>query len=54
MCGIAGFANISKANFEIDDNILIAMQEKIKHRGPDGYGIWKNSQNNIGFAPQTS
>lgn len=50
MCGIAGFANISKTNFEVDENLLLSMQEKIKHRGPDGFGIWKNDQGMIGLA----
>lgn len=50
MCGIAGFANIFKSNFKVEDHLLLAMQEKIKHRGPDGFGIWKNENLGVGLA----
>jgi asparagine synthase (glutamine-hydrolysing) len=50
VCGIAGFYNLSKSNFTVDDNLLDAMQQNLLHRGPDDYGIWKSDQNQIGFA----
>ena len=46
MCGIAGYINFNNKN--ISSDILFSMSEAIKHRGPDGYGIWLD--NHIGLA----
>ena len=43
MCGIAGY--ISKRY--LPENTINQMIDKLKHRGPDSSGIWKNSQMNI-------
>ena len=37
MCGIAG---IVKRNVIRDKNIINSMVESIKHRGPDGMGVY--------------
>ena len=37
MCGIAG---IVKRNIIRDKNIINSMVESIKHRGPDGKGVY--------------
>ena len=50
MCGIAGFLNLSKNNFKVDEDLLNLMQEKLNHRGPDGFGIWKSDEHQIGLA----
>ncbi|MCL4361606.1 asparagine synthase (glutamine-hydrolyzing) [Candidatus Dependentiae bacterium] len=50
MCGIAGFANLNNSNFFIDEKLLQSMHQCISHRGPDGFGIWKSDQLQIGLA----
>ena len=50
MCGIAGYLNLSKNNFSIDESVLQSMQQAMVHRGPDGYGIWKSDEHGVGFA----
>lgn len=49
MCGLAGYANILKTNFELDLSLLHAMQEKISHRGPDGFRTWHSDHHHVGF-----
>jgi asparagine synthase (glutamine-hydrolysing) len=50
MCGIAGFYDLSQQNITIKAALLAAMQKKLAHRGPDGYGIWKSDEHSIGLA----
>ncbi len=45
MCGITGICNFD--NSPVPINILNRMTEAVKHRGPDGDGVWVNS--NIGL-----
>lgn len=49
MCGIAGFFNISQPSFFVDDRLLFHMQEKLVHRGPNGYRIWKHQEHGLGI-----
>ncbi|ELV8648908.1 asparagine synthase (glutamine-hydrolyzing), partial [Vibrio fluvialis] len=44
MCGIYGVVN-KKVQHDEMMNVL----KKINHRGPDGYGIWKSEDGNIGL-----
>jgi len=46
MCGIAGVISTSI----IEHKNLEALIGPIKHRGPDGSGIWINNEKNVGFA----
>ncbi len=50
MCGIAGYINLNKTNFYVDDGLLQKMQQAMVHRGPDDSGIWKSNEHGIGFA----
>ena len=50
MCGIAGYVNLSNTKKTIDENLLTRMQEKLVHRGPDDFGIWKSEIHQIGLA----
>ena len=50
MCGIAGYLNLTNSTQPIDENLLLAMQRALAHRGPDGGGIWKSDENQVGFA----
>lgn len=46
MCGITGIVNLD--NNRINKKILLAMNQALKHRGPDDKGFW--IENNIGLA----
>jgi asparagine synthase (glutamine-hydrolysing) len=47
MCGISGIAHFNGCPVE-QDNIAL-MVESIKHRGPDGQGVWFNNKQNVAF-----
>ena len=49
MCGIAGFCNLSKSNFSVDESLLDKMQQTLAHRGPDGYRIWSSPKHEVGL-----
>jgi len=49
MCGIAGFLNISRSTFSVEDHVLERMQQSIAHRGPDGYRIWTSQEHELGL-----
>lgn len=46
MCGIAGQINFSK---QVDEKNIIAMTEAIRHRGPDGDGVYLNKSKTVGL-----
>ncbi len=48
MCGIAGI--FSKNEDDVSQAKLTLMSEKIKHRGPDGFGFWISEDRKLGFA----
>jgi len=48
MCGIAGIWH-SNNDFEVY-KIASKMAEKIHHRGPDDYGIWKDDHSQLAFS----
>jgi len=48
MCGYVGY--ISKNEKEINVKILEDMAKKIRHRGPDNFGIWVDTQFGFGVA----
>jgi asparagine synthase (glutamine-hydrolysing) len=50
MCGIAGIANVNGHRIPQMKSRLIAMNELIKHRGPDGEGFWVHPAGQVGFA----
>jgi asparagine synthase (glutamine-hydrolysing) len=47
MCGIAGIVNIGR-NAEVSRELLENMISAVRHRGPDGFGFYKD--NGIGLA----
>lgn len=51
MCGIAGIKKISGQYPNLDKHLRV-MGELIKHRGPDGNGIWSNEAHGVGFMHQ--
>ena len=50
MCGLSGFINLSKSQIKVEENLLIAMQQKLKHRGPDAFSHWKSDEHQIGLS----
>ena len=46
MCGIVGVASI---NHQINKDWLNLGIKELNHRGPDGEGIWWDSENKVGF-----
>jgi asparagine synthase (glutamine-hydrolysing) len=50
MCGIAGFLMPQGGNAETLRAQAAAMGEAIRHRGPDGDGVWIDAANGVGFA----
>lgn len=48
MCGIAGI--ISPNQEHINTYVLQRMGEALRHRGPDGEGIWINEAKKVGFS----
>ena len=49
MCGLVGAYQYS-GNFSVTPDYLIKMRDSMKHRGPDGCGIWISDNKNIGLA----
>ncbi|MBE7509912.1 MAG: hypothetical protein HS118_06935 [Bacteroidia bacterium] len=47
MCGIAGI--ISFSDKPVSSEQLISMSETLRHRGPDGDGVWINAEKNVGL-----
>lgn len=52
MCGIAGIIDLKHQPIERLEHKLSAMGELLRHRGPDGRGVWQNTNNLIGFSHQ--
>lgn len=48
MCGISGI--ISHQGFDINIHQLKLMSDALIHRGPDGSGVWINTQKTAGFS----
>jgi len=46
MCGIAGQINFNKP---VDEENIVAMTEAIRHRGPDGDGVYLNQEKTAGL-----
>jgi asparagine synthase (glutamine-hydrolysing) len=52
MCGIAGVFQLACGSIAGMDQKLGAMNHLLRHRGPDGSGVWVHPQQHIGFAHQ--
>ncbi|MGB0370672.1 MAG: asparagine synthase (glutamine-hydrolyzing) [Opitutales bacterium] len=50
MCGIAGALHLGKGRIEGLKEHLDLMSTLIRHRGPDGQGVWENRQKFVGLA----
>jgi asparagine synthase (glutamine-hydrolysing) len=49
MCGIAGVLNLTDRP-PTEEMTLLRMLEMIRHRGPDGFGIYRDAQVGLGSA----
>src|SRR5439155_12723201 len=52
MCGIAGIVDTRLQYVPGLESRLRAMQDLLRHRGPDGAGVWTHPNEQIGFAHQ--
>jgi asparagine synthase (glutamine-hydrolysing) len=50
MCGIAGIFEYGRASGGIEESVLLRMRETIRHRGPDGEGLFVSPDRRLGFA----
>ena len=50
MCGIAGVLNLSLTEIPNLDRRLEAMNQLLRHRGPDGEGAWQHERRSVGLA----
>ncbi|MCP4132486.1 MAG: asparagine synthase (glutamine-hydrolyzing) [bacterium] len=49
MCGIAGVFGFAQSNFQVTESFVTGMREAMAHRGPDGFGTWISTKQNIGL-----
>ncbi len=49
MCGLSGALVFKNSTFQIEHPYIQAMIDTIKHRGPDGEGIWISDDRKIGL-----
>lgn len=49
MCGLSGVLVFQSSNFRIERPFIQAMIDTIKHRGPDGEGVWIAKDAKVGF-----
>jgi len=50
MCGIAGVLNLSLTEIPNLERRLEAMNQLLRHRGPDGEGAWQHERRSVGLA----
>lgn len=50
MCGIVGVARIAPSASPLDTGLVSRMRDRMSHRGPDGAGLWSDSNGRICFA----
>ncbi|MRS04065.1 asparagine synthetase B, partial [bacterium] len=50
MCGIVGILKLSKNTRPIDSDAINRMLSVIQHRGPDGFGVYRNQEVELGNA----
>src|SRR5882724_5233024 len=49
MCGVAGLVGLA-AGDRVQMDLLRAMADSLRHRGPDGHGYWVSGEGNVGLA----
>ena len=49
MCGIAGLVKLDGSDSQIETSTLERLRDSLKHRGPDGDGIWTSPDRRVGL-----
>ena len=49
MCGIAGLVKLDGSGSQIETSTLERLRDSLKHRGPDGDGIWTSPDRRVGL-----
>ena len=49
MCGIVGTLVFNSSSYEISTDLMKRMRDTMRHRGPDGEGIWIASDKRVGL-----
>jgi len=49
MCGIAGVFDHGRSEGTVGEALVRAMCETIRHRGPDGEGVWVSEDRRVGL-----
>jgi asparagine synthase (glutamine-hydrolysing) len=49
MCGINGALAFSNSAFQVTPSYITCMRDAMSHRGPDGSGMWVDSERRVGF-----
>lgn len=50
MCGFAGFYNLGRNNWWVNQALLERMQQRLVHRGPDAGAVWASDEQGLGLA----
>ncbi|MBV1871154.1 MAG: asparagine synthase (glutamine-hydrolyzing) [Gammaproteobacteria bacterium] len=50
MCGISGVLAFGNSSFFVEQDYLQRMNDALRHRGPDGQGVWISDNKKVGFA----
>src|SRR4051812_16309094 len=49
MCGIVGLFEYGRTNGGVSEHLLVRMRETLRHRGPDGEGLYISPDERLGF-----
>ncbi len=49
MCGIVGVFSFRKDGIKITEEYVSVLRDTMKHRGPDGEGVWVSESGNVGL-----
>src|SRR5437870_1532427 len=50
MCGLVGALSFRDSPFRVEEPYLERMRETMRHRGPDGSGMWISADARVGLA----
>jgi len=49
MCGVAGALSFANSSFSVSATYLERMRDTMRHRGPDGAGVWVSPDGRVGL-----
>ncbi|MDA7621892.1 asparagine synthase (glutamine-hydrolyzing) [bacterium] len=50
MCGIAGIFSFANNGYWVEEELLVNMRDEMRHRGPDGGGVYISKDQSVGLA----